>query len=64
MKTTKAERIIWNILLFATGIAVGAVMYAMIPSNKNVECNDGRSIERVGDIEYHTYIPANDNCKE
>lgn len=64
-RATKAETVFWIVLSFFAGAVIGALAYAfMMPPKTTVECKDnGRSTQVKDGVEYHTYIPALDNCK-
>jgi len=64
-RATKVEIAFWIALSFAAGVVIGALAYAiMTPPKTAVGCKDnGRSTQVKDGVEYHTYIPALDNCK-
>lgn len=66
----KSEKVFWTILVFLTGLVLGAVIWSILepPVLEEQACtHNGKSmqIEQDGDdiIVYDTYIPALDECK-
>ena len=61
---SKTEKAFWGVLLLAAGVMVGMAAAAMLaPAKTSSKCVDGKSTQRQGDMLYHTYMPALDECK-
>lgn len=61
----KAEVTFWMVILFAVGVIIGAVAYAVLcpPRESKRSCSEnGKSVQVEGTKRITSYIPALDKC--